>query len=97
MAITQYYMDRRKWPEDMESLGFERQAMHSKQIDSVRIKKNGKITAMLNAKLGENKIIVLNPKPAMGETQLEWQCWSNFPRALLGGGELEICSSRNIF
>ena len=44
MAITQHYMNRGKWPEDMESLGFERQAMHSKQINSVRIKKNGKIT-----------------------------------------------------
>ncbi len=97
MSITQYYMEHGKWPENMEALGFDRQAMKSSQIDGVRIKKNGKITAVLNAKLGDNKVIVLNPKPAMGATQLDWQCWSNFPRALLGGGELEICGSRYIF
>ena len=97
MSITQYYMERGKWPENMEALGFDRQAMKSSQIDGVRIKKDGKITAVLNTKLGENKFIVLDPKPAMSETQIDWQCWSNFPRTLLGGGELEICGSRNIF
>ena len=61
------------------------------------IANNGKIVAILNAKLGENKIIVLNPKPAMGATTIDWQCWSNYPRNLLGGGELEICESREIF
>lgn len=97
MSITQYYMKRGEWPENMEALGFERQAMQSMHIKSARIKKNGKIVAILNAKLGENKIIVLNPKPAMGATTIDWQCWSNYPRNLLGGGELEICESREIF
>ena len=96
-TITQYYMERGKWPENMEALGFERQSMQSKHIDSVRIRKNGKIVAKLNSRLGENKIIVLNPKPAMGETTIDWQCWANFPRSLLGGGELELCGSSDIF
>ena len=96
-SITQYYMERGQWPDNMEALGFEQQAMQSQQIDSVRIKKNGKIVAQLNARLGEHKIIILNPKPAMGATSVDWQCWSNFPRSLLGGGELEICGSREIY
>jgi hypothetical protein len=97
VSITQFYMERGQWPENMEALGFERQAMQSQHIDSVRIKKNGKVVAMLNAKLGEHKMIILNPKPAMGATTIDWQCWSNYPRTLLGGGELEICGSREIY
>lgn len=97
MAITQFYMSRRQWPETMETLGFERQAMQSKQISGVRIKKNGKIVATLNARLGEHKFIILNPSPAMGATTIDWQCWSNFPRTMLGGGELELCESREIY
>lgn len=96
-SITQYYIERGQWPDNMEALGFEQQAMQSQQIDSVRIKKNGKIVAQLNARLGEHKMIILNPKPAMGATSIDWQCWSNFPRSLLGGGELEMCGSREIF
>lgn len=96
-SITQYYMERRQWPDNMEALGFEQQAMKSQRIDNVRIKKNGKIVALLNAKMGENKIIILNPKPAMGATSIDWQCWSNYPHSLLGGGELEICGSREIY
>lgn len=96
-SITQYYMERGQWPDNMEALGFEQQAMQSQQIDSVRIKKNGKIVAQLNANLGEHKMIILNPKPAMGATTVDWQCWSNYPRSLLGGGELEICGSREIY
>lgn len=96
-TITQYYFERGKWPENMEALGFEKQSMQSKDISNVRIKNNGKIVAILNHRHGENKIIVLNPKPAMGGTSLDWQCWSNFPRSLLGGGELELCGSRHIF
>ncbi|MDX1813081.1 MAG: hypothetical protein R3240_14090, partial [Gammaproteobacteria bacterium] len=86
-----------KWPEDMEALGFDQQSMTSNDIDNVKIKKNGKVVAMLNSRHGENKIIVLLPKPAMSNTKLDWQCWSNFPRSLLGGGELEICGSRRIY
>lgn len=96
-TITQYYMERGKWPEDMDSMGFDQQAMQSRDIDSVRIKKNGKIVAQLNQRHGQNKIIVLNAKPAMGNTTIDWQCWSNFPRSLLGSGELEICGSRHIY
>jgi len=96
-SITQYYMERDQWPENMEALGFERQAMNSKHINNVKMKKNGSIVAVLNANLGENKIIILNPKPAMGNTTIDWQCWSNYPRSLLGGGELEICESREIY
>lgn len=96
-TITQYYFERGKWPEDLEAMGFDNQSMQSKDIRDVRIKKNGKIVAMLKERHGKNKIIILNPKPAMGGTSLDWQCWSNFPRSLLGGGELEICGSRHIY
>jgi hypothetical protein len=96
-SIAQYFMERGQWPDDIKALGFDQQAMQSQQIDSVRIKKNGKIVALLNARLGEHKIIILNPKPTMGATSIDWQCWSNFPRSLLGGGELEMCGSREIY
>lgn len=97
LSITQYYMDRGNWPKNLEALGFESQSMQSRDIDNVRIKKNGKIVAMLNERHGENKFVVLIPKPALGATKLDWSCWSNFPRSLLGGGELELCGSREIF
>lgn len=95
--ITHYYFERGKWPEDMEAMGFDNKSMQSKDIRSVRVKKNGKIVSMLKERHGKNKIIVLNPKPAMGGTTIDWQCWSNFPRSLLGGGELELCESRQIY
>lgn len=96
-TINQYYMDRGEWPENMKSLGFDQQAMNSRDIDSVRIRTNGKVVARLNSRHGDNKIIVLSPKPALSNTKLDWQCWSNFPRSLLGSGELEICGSRHIY
>jgi hypothetical protein len=96
-TINQYYMERGKWPENMEALGFDQQAMSSRDVDSVKIKKNGRVIAKLNSRHGENKIIVLAPIPAMGNTKLDWQCWSNYPSSLLGRGELEICGSRIIF
>lgn len=95
--ITQYYYERGQWPEDLNAMGFDNQSMQSKDIRNVRIKKNGRIVAMLNDRHGKNKIIVLNPTPAMGNTTLDWQCWSNFPRSLLGGGDLELCVSRQIY
>ena len=97
MSIVTYYMERGKWPIEMEDLGFEPQSMQSRQIDNVKIKKNGKIVAMLNPRLGENKFIVLTPRPAMGGATVDWQCWANFPPSMLGGGELEICGSREIY
>jgi hypothetical protein len=96
MLITQYYMERREWPKSLDDLGFEPQSMHSSQIEQVRIMKHGKIVAALKPRLGANKYLILNPRPALGETQIEWQCWSNFPRLLLGGGEMELCTSRII-
>ena len=96
-SITQYYMDRRHWPENLKSLGFEQKTMRSKHIDLVKIMANGKIVATLNPGLGNDKYIILAPKPAMGDTIIDWQCWSNFPRLLLGYSETEACESRQIF
>jgi len=97
MSITRYYMDSGQWPKNLEVLGFRAKTMQSEFISSTRIKKNGKIVALLKPQLGEHKMIVLDPKPAMGNTSLDWQCSSNFPSALLGGREMGLCDSREIY
>jgi len=95
MSITRYYMERGQWPNNLKDLGFKAKAMQSAHIASTRIKKNGRIVASLKPALGENKIIILSPKPAMNNTTIDWQCSSNFTSVLLG--DAELCDSRKIF
>lgn len=90
-------MDRGQWPENLQALGFKPQSMQSEYIASTRIKKDGSIVALLKSALGENKLIVLSPKPAMGNTTLDWQCSSNFTVTLLGESNAGLCDSREIF
>jgi len=97
ISITRYYMDRGQWPENLQALGFKPQSMQSEYIASTRIKKDGSIVALLKSALGENKLIVLSPKPAMGNTTLDWQCSSNFTVTLLGESNAGLCDSREIF
>jgi len=97
LSIARYYMDRGQWPKNLQALGLKQQAMQSALIASTRIKKQGKIVAALKPALGANKIIILEPKPAMDNTMLDWRCSSNFPPALLGEDGAELCDSREIY
>jgi hypothetical protein len=95
-ATTQYFMSSGTWPENLEALGFDAAAMTNSMIDGVTVGPEGTLRLRLNRRLGEHKAIALTPSVVMGGTQVEWNCFSNFPNELFAGPGPAICQSRAI-
>lgn len=93
-AITAYHYQQGGWPQDLKALGFDPEAMHSPEVTQVKLGKEGSIIARLDATLGEDKQLWLIPNPVMSDTQLQWNCYSNFPKEVFAVGERAICESR---
>lgn len=94
VALAQYYHERGSWPRTLREVGYEPREMNSALVDKVVIGSEGAIVAQLGAEFGQDKTLVLRPKPVMGGTSIEWQCHANFPaQAMMMAGE-HFCRSR---
>lgn len=95
IGITEYFMLRGEWPEDLEALGFDSSNMHSSLIEQVSVISQGRIQIRLVKDWGADKQIWIYPRSVMGGTQLEWICYSNFPSYdLTTGTGNSLCNSR---
>ena len=95
MSLIEYFIYRDKWPASLEDLGMDPASMTSSQIDATEITDQGRLRLKLNADFGDNKEIWLYPKEVMGGTQIEWNCFSNFPATMLTSpAGIALCQSR---
>ncbi len=96
ISMTEYYLMRGEWPENLAAMGFEAGDMSSSTIQQTQVMPEGRLLLKLVKDFGEDKQIWIYPHPVMGGTQIEWICYSNFPSYNLkntAGGIL--CNSRN--
>ncbi len=98
ITLSDYYWQNGVWPTKFKQIGIEKKELHNARIDSVKLERNGVIHAYLNREYGSNKQIMLTPKTVMGGQELEWECASNFPKALLSDQDhySSVCKSRMI-
>ncbi len=95
LGVIEYYLYRGRWPASLQDLGFDRKEMTSSLIDNTAISEEGRISVDLNPELGEDKQVWLYPRLVMGGTQVEWNCYTNFPAELLQGmAGTSLCQSR---
>jgi len=94
--MTVFYMQAGVWPESFHTIKLKPKTLNSSLINKTILDKNGRIKVELNALFGKQKQLWLYPEPVMGNTQIEWQCFTNFPKSMLKAGNSDICISRDI-
>ncbi len=94
--MTQFYMQAGVWPESFHAIKLKPESLKSSLINKTILDKKGRIKVQLNSVFGNQKQLWLYPEPVMGNTQIEWQCFTNFPKSMLNAGNSDICLSRNI-
>ncbi len=96
IKMTEFYMQSGAWPESFHTIKLNPKALNSSLINKTILDKNGRIKVELNRIFGTRKQLWVYPQSVMGGTQIEWQCFTNFPKSMLEEGNTEICLSRNI-
>lgn len=94
--MTEFYMRAGTWPESFHAIDLNPKALKSSLINKTVLDKNGRIKVELNDSLGKRKKLWIYPQSVMGGTQIEWQCFTNFPESMLTVGNSDICVSRDI-
>ncbi len=94
--MTDFYMQAGAWPESFHSIKLNAKTLKSSLIDKTHLDKKGRIKITLNKRFGANKKLWLYPEAVMGDTLIEWQCFSNFPQSMLKTGDTDICISRDL-
>lgn len=83
IMLVEHYQVTGEWPQTLEAIGVDRDAMHSGMIDRVEITGNGHIRAWLNQTFGAGRILELVPKMEMDRLSVAWNCRSNLAGELL--------------
>jgi hypothetical protein len=95
ISMSEYHFVNGSWPQNLQDLGFDASEMTSSLITQTQVMEQGRIRIKLAQDFGEDKQIWIYPKPVMDGTQIEWICYSNFPKAdlhMVSGATL--CNSR---
>lgn len=97
VKVAEFYMRTDVWPESFHIIELDPKTLNSSLIKKTLLDKNGRIKVELNEQFGEYKQLWLYPQGVMGNTQVEWSCYTNFPSSMLkAGGEEDICLSRQL-
>jgi len=94
-SMIEYYLYRGKWPQKLEEVGFKTTQMTSSLIRATNLSDAGRLQVKLALEFGDNKELWLYPRSVMGGTQVEWDCYTNFPPNLLTSpAGQRLCNSR---
>ena len=95
MNMVQFYLYRGQWPQKLEDMGLQKERMTSSLIRETSLADQGRLQIKLSDNMGEKREIWLYPNSAMGGTQIEWQCYTNYPAELLiAPTGQQLCQSR---
>ena len=80
LMMMEYYHGEGEYPQKLDEIGLDRNEMRTeKGIDDLILGEKGSIIVKLDEKIGDDLIIKLSPKTAMGGLSLKWECQTNFP------------------
>ncbi|MBL7003617.1 MAG: pilin [Gammaproteobacteria bacterium] len=96
VKMAEYYMTNAKWPTEFQQIKLSQKSLTSSLIDKTQLDKNGRMKVKLNRVLGTKKQLWLYPQAVMGNSQIEWQCYTNFPASWLRFEGQQLCLSRDI-
>lgn len=85
LMMMEYYYGEGEFPKKLDEIGLDRNELRTgKGIDDLILGDKGSIIVKLDEKIGNDLIIKLSPKMAMGGLNLEWKCQTNFPGYVSG-------------
>ena len=94
--MTEFFVSNGAWPTQFAEIGLQERELSSDQIETVRLEAEGVLVARLDPVIGADKFVALQPQIVLGGTSIEWQCFANFPEAILNLGGAGVCLSRVI-
>lgn len=96
LKLDAYHSTEGSWPESFRSLNLDPKTLTSSLIHKTQLARNGKINVSLKSVFGSQKQIWIYPVSVMGNTLIEWHCYTNFPNSMLKMNKQNICESRNL-
>lgn len=89
VMVIDHYADTGKLPASLLDLNLEQDSMTSRNVEALNIEDAGVISIKLTQGIGKNMHVKLVPELIMGGSNLQWNCFSNLPSAVLAGTHCE--------